>query len=1289
MIRTLDHYTCARTNVKVTTVDELCAKLAASPPGTHTICEYLSAAFVSRTKVYFDIDNYLPYGAEFDKAYAKQQRNKFIQEIRLIFNLTGHIEPPKIVIAKRHRVKSDSVGERVKLSFRAWVTNYYIDDYNAISRVIVNFKKLGLIRNGTTDTDEGGLDSSPYKSSDQPMSCVYCRKDSSDPMDTFMRPESLKSWPPDEVAARLKDYLACHLNGSEMCCNFADHAPEVAEVPSSLPGASRAAPVDDESSYEFYTSFEFLEKLVMSLPSSFYGRGSHEEWLRVLFGVLHTGDRNGYFDEAADLCHRFSEQALYADGEKYVERIIDEYDERRASVTIATLMRYAQETECFAELAKERYKDFKASRRLWLFHRVVAAMAGEGAKVSFDDWCGPDRAGFIDSKGAAARHLGWSPATEGEESPVVVLGLDKRMNVVAEVEGVSERVVGDLRTARAHYMLEAALLAVAGQGSEAPRVGVKLGRRDAEVTAREAIVRALNTLSFDGDVLIPAALRKDPGLEAEVHDFRARLTNRRFTLEHLERLMPPDAMDAYRSAFALLAPPPPPASLHDPDVVWDEPYNEERMRACKLTSGITVICAPMGAGKTESLRQVISTLPAKATILSIVYNRALAHKFRDDFCDLGFRSYLDEDCPDIIMYERVVVCLDSMGRIDHASFDLVVIDEAMSLLQHFHSPLMDVNTKATVCNAFHVITTRSRRVLLMDAVADNQMVRMFVEELCKARARVPGADAAHSKAFWTINRHIRSPGKEKCSVFVNTSLRETRAHRNELFEAAFQLLLDGKRICMAVSSKSAVDDLRDAFNGREELKAKGVRAYFYTSDTPPEVMFQHMRNVNKTWVLLDFVVYSPAISSGMSFTVQHFDVRMAYFINDRGTPSVDMCIQQLYRVRTVREDRTIVYVTSTCTLKAPVHLWQVEKELARESDFLAELDVANGFPSGGLQLYAKNNIFYPILVGTLLNRGRSLMQFYPILRNSLVCDRGVELTESILVDDDEAITTPDAPAPRPKSVKRKDLISTTKVPSLYEYEAIRKEAEQVTLDITKRQLKLNYEACRLLGVEAQDATEDFIKRFVGPADAPHALDKVKATYFRFKWLAALLSVGDPKTFFSRKLWGVHSYLSADGTCNMGTFTDKCKAGMYKAAEAATVLAHIFPETDIGVELRAPASKLSAEPKVLAGRLDTYLESRGELLKFVANLFDFRGSLAKVREEVDATKVGASRPRIEFIKKIVTEGLGLELKGAHAAVVISRMRYTELMTVHHAKNCNLIVHVRATDDSIDESPLTCL
>ena len=78
----------------------------------------------------------------------------------------------------------------------------------------------------------------------------------------------------------------------------------------------------------------------------------------------------------------------------------------------------------------------------------------------------------------------------------------------------------------------------------------------------------------------------------------------------------------------------------------------------------------------------------------------------------------------------------------------------------------------------------------------------------------------------------------------------------------------------------------------------------------------------------------------------------------------------------------------------------------------------------------------------------------------------------------------------------------------------------------------------------------------------------------------------------------------------------------------------------------------------------------------------------MREEVDATKVGASRPRIEFIKKIVTEGLGLELKGAHDAVVISRMRYTELMTVYHAKNCNLMINVRAMDSAFDESTLPC-
>ena len=46
----------------------------------------------------------------------------------------------------------------------------------------------------------------------------------------------------------------------------------------------------------------------------------------------------------------------------------------------------------------------------------------------------------------------------------------------------------------------------------------------------------------------------------------------------------------------------------------------------------------------------------------------------------------------------------------------------------------------------------------------------------------------------------------------------------------------------------------------------------------------------RRWVAFDLLVYSPTITSGVSFSLMHFDVRFAFFENIAHTPQVDVCV---------------------------------------------------------------------------------------------------------------------------------------------------------------------------------------------------------------------------------------------------------------------------------------------------------------------------------------------------------------------------------------------------------------
>ena len=51
----------------------------------------------------------------------------------------------------------------------------------------------------------------------------------------------------------------------------------------------------------------------------------------------------------------------------------------------------------------------------------------------------------------------------------------------------------------------------------------------------------------------------------------------------------------------------------------------------------------------------------------------------------------------------------------------------------------------------------------------------------------------------------------------------------------------------------------------------------YSSDTPKKIKDLHFSNVNK-YFICDVLIYTPTISAGISFEVDHFDFLFGYFV---------------------------------------------------------------------------------------------------------------------------------------------------------------------------------------------------------------------------------------------------------------------------------------------------------------------------------------------------------------------------------------------------------------------------
>ena len=72
---------------------------------------------------------------------------------------------------------------------------------------------------------------------------------------------------------------------------------------------------------------------------------------------------------------------------------------------------------------------------------------------------------------------------------------------------------------------------------------------------------------------------------------------------------------------------------------------------------------------------------------------------------------------------------------------------------------------------------------------------------------------------------------------------------------------------------------------------EGKQVRLYSSETLPSIKREHFRHVDSYWSDLDVLIYTPTVSAGVSFEMEHFDALYACF-ND-GSCDVETCRQML------------------------------------------------------------------------------------------------------------------------------------------------------------------------------------------------------------------------------------------------------------------------------------------------------------------------------------------------------------------------------------------------------------
>jgi len=137
-----------------------------------------------------------------------------------------------------------------------------------------------------------------------------------------------------------------------------------------------------------------------------------------------------------------------------------------------------------------------------------------------------------------------------------------------------------------------------------------------------------------------------------------------------------------------------------------------------LGKKLVIVDAPMGRGKTVSIKKYIDTLPKTHRILSISFRISLSRYLAQQ---LDLKCYQDNNFWNEMDYSRCVVCLDSLWKVlrDDTPYDLVVIDECTFVQYHFVSGTIKDYLVQCVEAFKYFINTAGRVVIMQHRIPES------------------------------------------------------------------------------------------------------------------------------------------------------------------------------------------------------------------------------------------------------------------------------------------------------------------------------------------------------------------------------------------------------------------------------------------------------------------------------------------------------------------------------------------------------------------------------------------
>jgi phage/plasmid primase-like uncharacterized protein len=289
--------------------------------------------------------------------------------------------------------------------------------------------------------------------------------------------------------------------------------------------------------------------------------------------------------------------------------------------------------------------------------------------------------------------------------------------------------------------------------------------------------------------------------------------------------------------------------------------------------GFVIVRAPMGSGKTEKLIAPVMKNSNRAAYI--------AHRISlldDAATRLEIQHYQQVTSIEMLDVSHLACCVNSLtksrfyNREERSWFttiDTLCIDEASQVIRH--TTTGPVDSPVRVMDALLEAMASAKRVLLCDADANDSVIR-----LCEEAA----------------------PGKPITIIEVTGTMDHITVKHSDLdtvWQKALDLILAGNRVLVANDSAESAKKLA-ALVAEKRPEAKLLLIHRESKSDPAVDAF--LADPCGEAIHYDALIYSPAISSGVSMTIPHFQHHIGIFSGNTIGPSD--AVQMLRRDRTAR-----------------------------------------------------------------------------------------------------------------------------------------------------------------------------------------------------------------------------------------------------------------------------------------------------------------------------------------------------------------------------------------------------